>query len=232
MLCKLFFLLFISSTLFAAKVPSLYGPVVDEAHMLSSSENATLSTAIKDFYGRYGIQFQIVTIPTLDGEDIASFSIKVADAWKIGSKNDLGIIITLAKEEHDVRIEIGKGLEGDLPDAFTGRVINSLMIPYFKDGLFYSGLAVSLQALSERLGKTISLQGIANTNLNRRNTQSKKLPGNIFFWIIIAIVFIINTFTRRRRGFFGGGFGGFGGSGGGWSGGGGGFSGGGASGRW
>jgi len=240
---KLFFFLIalIPLTLVAAGIPRLTGPVVDIAGVFSSSEYEALSSAIRDYYKRTDVQFQVLTLKTLEGDSIDDFSIRLAEKWKIGGKKGTGVIIVAAIEDRNVRIEVGQGLEGEITDVLSSRIIRQLMAPYFRKNRYGEGFAAAIATMSKKLGKEISF---SDRNMNTSSEyRSRRRGGFSFFWIILLFFLLRGLMYGRGGGFLtalflgsllGGGRGGFGSSGfgGGWSGGGGGFSGGGASGSW
>ena len=98
--------------------------------------------------GRNLPQIVVLTIPTLAGENLEEFSIKVAEAWKIGQKGlDNGAILLIAKQERKIRIEVGRGLEGKLTDLVSGRIIRGVISPKFKQGDFEGGIAAGVSAV-------------------------------------------------------------------------------------
>lgn len=244
---KIIFLLWILFQPFwayALEVPPLTGPVVDLAGVLGYPEKKVLSETIKRYYKQTGNQFQIVTVKSLEGESIEVFSIKLAEEWKIGGERGTGIIILAAIKDKRVRIEVGSGLEGEIPDVLCGRVISQLIAPNFRGGSYLVGFAQGMAYLSSRLGTQMTF---SNRFLDSRasHRQQRKKRGFSFIFFIIMIFFLMRAFGGRGGGGLitgmflgsmlggrGGGFSGGGFSSGGWSGGGGGFSGGGASGGW
>lgn len=133
-------------------VPALTGRVVDQTGTLSSSEQADLSRALADFEKRKGSQIAVLIVPTTQPESIEQFSIRVAEAWKIGrSKVDDGAILLVAKNDRKLRIEVGYGLEGALTDATTKRIIDEIIAPRFKSGDFAGGITAG----AERMMKVI-----------------------------------------------------------------------------
>ncbi|MCK5072688.1 MAG: TPM domain-containing protein [Bacteriovoracaceae bacterium] len=241
-----FIALFFSTFLWAVEIPKLTGSVVDNAGIFRSGEYSVISSAIRNYYQKTGVQFQILTMNSLKGESIDVFSIRLAEKWRIGKKGGSGVIILAALKDRKIRIEVGGGLEGELTDVFCSRIIRQLMAPQFKKGQYAIGFAAALTTMSQKMGKKmIFTDGQMNrtSGIHRRS----KRRGLSFFGLII-IFFLFRGIFSRRRGTglfsalllgsmlggggrsFGGGGGGF--SGGGWSGGGGGFSGGGASGGW
>ena len=226
--------------------PTLTGPVVDAAHVLSADTAVRLSTLIRRLHDNGGTQIQIVTVPDLGGLSIEEASIQMADKYKLGSaKEENGVLIVLAQKERRLRIEVGRGREGVLPDIVAGRIVRDVMIPEIREGSADKAFAAGLLSVIHYTDpEFLEQQGI------RAPRGSHKLSGlevEIILWLILAAFFILPGLIWGRRGphrgvwtygngYGGGGFGGgsFGGGsgGGGWSGGGGGFSGGGASGSW
>ncbi|WP_398481398.1 TPM domain-containing protein [Tardiphaga sp.] len=133
-------------------VPALTGRVVDQTGTLSSSDQAELSRKLADFETRKGSQIAVLIVPTTQPESIEQFSIRVAEAWKIGRKKvDDGAILLVAKNDRKLRIEVGYGLEGALTDATTKRIIDEVIAPRFKSGDFAGGITAG----AERMIKVI-----------------------------------------------------------------------------
>jgi len=143
-------LFLVSSMAFALRVPQLQSYVNDYAGMISSQTKAELENELKAFEQTDSTQVVILTIPSLEGEDLEEFSIRVADTWKIGQKNkDNGIILLVAQQERKLRIEVGRGLEGRLTDLMAGRIIDLVMKPRFKRGDFDGGFLAGVHALMD-----------------------------------------------------------------------------------
>ncbi|MDP2156509.1 MAG: TPM domain-containing protein, partial [Nitrospirota bacterium] len=132
----------------ALEVPKLTGYVNDYAGMLSSQAKATLEQELRAFELSDSTQIVIVTIPSLQGEVLEQFSLKIAEAWKIGQKGkDNGIIFLVSKEDRKLRVEVGRGLEGKLTDLMAGRIIDLVVKPKFKRGEFDNGFIAGVHAL-------------------------------------------------------------------------------------
>ena len=230
-----------ASPVLSLDVPKLTGPVVDVAGVLSRSDQTQISASLLQFQRSYGPQLQVLLVPKLEDETIESYSIKVVDAWKLGAKDkDDGVLLLVATQDRQVRIEVGRGLEGDLPDALAGRIIRAGIIPFFQQDQIGAGVLVGLNLIAESIGG--KLEGIPAPQMRR----AKRRGGMNLGYLLFLGFFLLgpSLFGRGRRGgagsalvggmllgsLMGGGRGGFGG--GGFSGGGGGFSGGGASGGW
>jgi uncharacterized protein len=229
--------LFFSILSFAREIPNLTGPVVDELNVIRPEVKASIENSLRNFKTTEGIQFQVLLVDNIEGDVIENFAIKVADKWKIGDqKSDKGAIFILALKERKLRIEVGQGLEGDLTDLQSKRIIKEVS-PYFKNQDYESGVVLTLSLMAQALHKEIVFSGDQKATPKHFRNKVGSLKIIIALFILIFVLQFINPGGRGPRGFGGGGYGGFGGGGGfsgggggGWSGGGGGFSGGGASG--
>lgn len=226
----------------ALKIPALKAHVNDNAGILSAMEERNLENYLTQFETASSIQIALLTIPSLEGENLEDYSIRVADAWKLGQKEkDNGVLLLIALQEKKLRIEVGYGLEGSLTDAQSGYIIRNYFLPAFKKGDFYGGIVSGLGAITGVISEelTITDEQIAQSRREEESGKAQIPFGLIIFFFMI----FFGGLGRRRRGgllpllFLGsmlggssshrgsGGFGGF-------SGGGGGFGGGGASGGW
>lgn len=224
-------------------VPPLTGPVMDQAGVLSPATRAELAEFLLQLRARSGTQLQIAILPHLDNLPIEQASIQITDQWKLGKKKeDRGVLLLLAMQERKVRIEVGQGLEGDLPDAVATRIIREEMSPQLKAGAIDQAIISGVLAIVRHTDAGFSATGQPRTQGVQKPKIGKLLT--LLFWLMIIIVFLFGGRRGGRgsglRGLGAGlllgslGRGGFGsgGGGGGWGGGGGGFSGGGASGDW
>src|SRR5947209_3542041 len=129
-------------------VPQLTGRVVDQTGTLSSDDIAALSQKLSDFETRKGSQVAVLIVPTTDPETIEQFSIRVAEAWKIGRKKiDDGAILVVAKNDHHLRIEVGYGLEGALTDINSRRIIDEVIMPKFMERHFSGGMTAGVDRM-------------------------------------------------------------------------------------
>lgn len=229
----LFLFLGLSLSVKALDIPPLRQPVTDLAEIIDQNSLYTLNSVLYKLHHQKLAQIAILTVPSLEGESIEGYSIQVVDKWKLGTKKeDKGLLILVAKKERKVRIEVGQGLEGDMTDAMSKRIIDQ-MTPYFKEGRFGDGLKIGLAQTLSVL--KIDLGTLKDIKAKSPRRKKKSSWFSILFFLIILFLFRKNPFLlflllsggrgggRSRGGGFGGG--GFGG-------GGGGFSGGGASGDW
>jgi uncharacterized protein len=136
------------SALALVAVPPLSGRVVDQTGTLAAGDIASLTQTLQDLETRKGSQIAILIVPTTDGEAIEQFSLRVAEAWKIGRKKvDDGALLVIAKNDRRLRIEVGYGLEGALTDATTKRIIDEDITPKFKAGDFGGGVAAGVDKM-------------------------------------------------------------------------------------
>jgi uncharacterized protein len=226
------------NTLLAAglPVPALTGRVNDYGAMISAPAKAEIEAKLQQFEAAESTQIVILTVPSLQGDPIEDFSIRVAEAWKIGHKGtDNGVLLIVSRDDHKVRIEVGYGLEGRLTDLLSGRIVSDEIVPDFKAKQFDAGFNKGVDAI------IAAVHGEYKAKPRAKGDGSK--PSMPLLFIIMLVIYFISQIFRGHRGggpmiggpgggFFGpGGSGGNGGSGG-FSGGGGGFGGGGASGDW
>ncbi|GAA4037330.1 hypothetical protein GCM10022409_22850 [Hymenobacter glaciei] len=231
--------------------------VNDLAGLMQPGEAETLERKLVAYNDSTSSQIAVVTVANLDGEDIADYAQKLYESWGIGRKGkNNGILILVAQQEHQARIQTGYGLEGAVPDAMAKRIISNTLVPAFRENQYYAGLDRGTDQLIALAKGEYQADPADARPQGRRDSSGSGIP----FWAIIIVLVVVFTMLRNRgggggrgnRGFgggfippiiFGGGFGGggFGGGGGGFGGGGGGgfggfgggsSGGGGASGSW
>lgn len=122
-------------------VPVLKTRVTDLTQTLSQTERTALEEKLAAFESKKGSQIAVLLVPTTQPEDIAQYAIRVAEQWKIGrEKSDDGVLVLVAKSDRKMRIEVGRGLEGAIPDIYAKRIVSDVIGPKFKQGDFYGGL--------------------------------------------------------------------------------------------
>ena len=225
----------------ALDVPPLTAYVVDGAGLLPAARRKALEARLVEHAQRTGQQLAVLTLPSQEEEDLSAYAVRVFEAWKLGHKgHDDGMLLAIAQREHRAHIEVGYGLEGNIPDARARRIIADVLAPAFRREAYAEGIEQAVAAL---------LELAAGEPLDGEATQRPMLPPLLTLLLLGVALFILVNFTPpgtgpggglrrggRRGGLFGGGLGGGWSSGGGGSGppqGGGGRSGGGgASGGW
>src|SRR5713101_6341680 len=138
-------------------VPPLKARVTDLTGTLTAQQIQTLEGRLRDFERGKGSQIAVLILPSTQPETIEQYSIRVADAWKIGrTKADDGVILVVAKNDRKLRIEVGRGLEGAIPDAIAKRVVSDVIAPHFRANDFYGGIAAGADALAKLIeGETL-----------------------------------------------------------------------------
>ena len=167
-LCML--LLFATCTAHAALVaiPELKTRITDLTQTLSADQQAQLEQKLAAFEQKKGSQIAVLIVPTAEPEDIAQYAIRVAEQWKIGRKKiDDGLLLVVAKQDRKLRIEVGYGLEGAIPDLTAKRVISEIISPKFKQGDYFGGLDAGLDLLIGLAdGEMLPPPTSANTSAN------------------------------------------------------------------
>lgn len=131
------------------ELPELSRPVTDLTGTLSKEEIASLETTILTLQKEKGSQIAVLIVPSTQPEVIEQFGIRLAESWKIGrAKVDDGVILIVAKEDRALRIEVGYGLEGAIPDAIAKRIIEERIIPQFRAEKFFGGIEEGVNALA------------------------------------------------------------------------------------
>ncbi len=141
-------LLLLASAALALEVPPLRGRVNDLAGLLPAERAAALEQTLARFEAETSHQVVLLTLPSLEGEPIESFSLRVAEAWKPGHRGlDDGILVVIAPEDRTARVEVGYGLEGAVPDAVANRVLKDTMFPLFREERMADGVEAGISAL-------------------------------------------------------------------------------------
>lgn len=194
-----FFLFFLPYSLQALEVPPLRGHINDYAAMISPTIRDRLEEELKGFEQTDSTQLVILTIPSLEGDPLETFSIKVGETWKIGQKGkDSGIIMVVAKQERKIRIEVGRGLEGRLTDLLAGRIVDLVITPRFKRGDFDGGFQAGVSALVD------ATRGEFKAEEGPRGKQKKGAPSFFTFLIVFGVVLLfIGSLSRILGGIAG-----------------------------
>ncbi|MNJ41305.1 hypothetical protein D3C77_362240 [compost metagenome] len=244
------------------RFPALTGRVVDDAQLLTPQQEQALTGKLAALEQQTGDQLVVVTLPSLQDQEIEDFGYQLGRHWGIGQKeNDGGALLIVAPNERKVRIEVGYGLEGVLTDAYSSLIIRNDILPAFRQGDYATGIIAGTDAVIAQLTAD---PAEAQARAEAAKSAAAERPKPVLPAIVILLIFAFLFFSmvgaaaggRRRRGRGDGlspiliwaasealkdrhrggrggwGGGGFGGGGGGFGGGGGGFGGGGASGGW
>jgi uncharacterized protein len=129
-------------------IPELSTRVTDLTQTLSQAEQAQLEQKLAAFEAKKGSQIALLIVPSTQPEEIEQYAIRVVDKWKIGrEKSDDGVLLLIAKDDRKLRIEVGYGLEGAIPDLYAKRIISEVIGPKFKQGDFYGGIDSGLDKI-------------------------------------------------------------------------------------
>ncbi len=173
-------------------IPALQSHVTDLTATLSQVEQSQLEAKLVNFEAQKGSQIAVLLIPTTKPEEIEQFSIRVVDAWKIGRKKiDDGVLVIVAKNDHKVRIEVGRGLEGAVPDLYAKRIIQENISPKFKQGDFAGGLNDGVDSLIKLVNGEPLPAPAAHpaTNLDLNNILPLLLFGTLFLGTFLRMIF-------------------------------------------
>lgn len=166
-------------------VPPLKARVTDLTGTLDSSRRNALETRLADFERQKGVQIGVLLVPSVKPESIEQYGIRVAEAWKLGRKGvDDGLILLVAKNDREVRIEVGYGLEGVVPDAVAKRIIEEDIVPRFRNG----DMAGGIEAGVGRLVAVISGEPLPPPAL--RASGSRASDGEQLFPLLLAAVVV------------------------------------------
>lgn len=166
-------------------VPALTSRVTDLTGTLSTEQAASLEQKLAAFETRKGSQIAVLLVPSTQPEEIEQFSIRVAEAWKIGRKGtDDGVILLVAKNDRRLRIEVGYGLEGAIPDATAKRIISETITPRFKAGDFYGGISAGV----DQLIRLIDGEKLPPPTGGSGSAGSSAFPSD---WVIPAFFFVV-----------------------------------------
>jgi uncharacterized protein len=175
-------------------VPPLKARVIDLTHTLSTSQAQTLESRLRDFERGKGSQIAVLMLPSTQPETIEEYSIRVAEAWKIGrARVDDGVILVIAKNDRKLRVEVGRGLEGAIPDAVAKRVVSDVITPLFRSGDFYGGIAAGTDALMKLIegeGLPAPRSGVTLSGIHRA------IDFQTIFWLFVALVLTHALFKR------------------------------------
>jgi uncharacterized protein len=178
-------------------IPPLQHRVTDLTGTLSTEQQADLESRLAAFEAKKGSQIAILMVPTTQPEDIAQYSIRVVEAWKLGGKGvDDGVLVLLAKNDRKSRIEVGYGLEGALPDVIAKRIVSDVMRPYFQQGDFYGGLLAG----TDKIAAVIDGEPLPEA----RHRQDSGLGANALFGILMVAI-VVGGVLRSIMGKFVGG---------------------------
>ena len=185
-----------------AEVPYLTGRIVDNAEILNADTRRRLSEVLRQHEQKSGNQIAVLTVPTIHGESVEEYAVRVFEQWKLGQKGkDNGLLVLVVPQDRRMRIEVGYGLEGVVTDAHASRIIRNVMTPRFRDGDFNGGIARGVDALIAQLEGRRTAPGSEPPRVKRSSAEKSefiKAPKMAFHEKVLfgAFIFgIIGLFT-------------------------------------
>ena len=178
-----------STSLVAREIPFLSGHVIDEAGILEAGTRETLESQLATHEAETSNQVVVLIIPSLDGEVLEEYSLRVAETYKLGQADkDNGVLLLIARDDRKLRIEVGYGLEGSLTDALSSRIIRNEIVPHFRDGDFDRGVASGTDAILAAIAGEYTVDEPQTTTAS--SDDADESPGwaeTIGDWIATAI---------------------------------------------
>jgi len=204
---KKYLLIIVSAILFlpaawgyALEVPELKGRVNDYADMISPETESLLDERLKSFETSDSTQIVILTVNSLEGDALEDFTIRVAEKWKIGqTKKDNGVILFASKNDRRMRIEVGRGLEGVLTDLLSGRILDNVIRPKFKNGDYDGGFLDGTGSIIEACRGEFKND---SPPVSSGNDSSGNLP-IIFFFVLYFAVMLASRVSKILSGSIG-----------------------------
>lgn len=199
----LFFLVLSVQAATELQLPALTSPVMDLANIMSESQREDLSKFAYEIYANKGPQITVLTVSDLQGYEIEDYSIRVAEKWQLGTKDqDNGLLVIIAKAERRVRIEVGNGIEGEITDYDTAQYTRNIFPEYFKRGDFHGAVRLFMEDVAGKF----NIKNAEGQSYVRRAPKRTSVPFAKFFFIaIIGILAFGATIFKGRpiaRGIF------------------------------
>lgn len=179
----------------ALEVPPLTGRINDTAAMLSQQTVGELDSLLAGLEASDSTQLVVLTVPSLEGEVLEEFSIRVAETWGIGQKkHDNGALLLISRDDRRLRIEVGYGLEGRLTDLTAGRIIGRVIVPRFKEGRFDQGIRDGVEAM------ILAVKGEfdSSTISASRGRGEENDPAGLIFLLAFVFAFIAKVFHGKK----------------------------------
>ena len=189
-------LLPLTTTAQEVAVPVLTARVTDLSNTLTAEQKSTLEAKLQALETQKGSQIAVLLVPTTQPETIEQYAIRVVEQWQLGRKKiDDGVLLLIAKSDRKLRIEVGYGLEGVLPDMVAKRIITEDITPHLRQGDFYSGILAGITRLDAIIQGEAMLSAVKDNQANERNSSTES---NYLFLIFAAL--ISGVFLRRILG--------------------------------
>jgi len=181
-------------------LPEPRGPVNDFAEVVPLDQERRIEAVIGELYRKTGIPVVVVTMPDIGGADYNEYATRLYETWGIGKEGeDKGVLLFVTVKERKMRIEVGYGSEGVIPDGLAGEVRDRYMVPHLKNDQYGEGLLMGTAAVAQILAKS---EGVELTGQvpAASGTRSRKSRGGGFAFFPILLIFIFIVLSSRRRG--------------------------------
>ena len=183
-------LLLLSDPAGAKNIPVLSGRVVDEAGLIPPQAAAQIDRKLAAIETSTGAQAAVLTVESLEGEVLEDYSIRVAQSWRLGTKEkDNGVLFLIAKRDRKMRIEVGYGLEPTLTDARCRRILDNIVRPMFKSGQFAGGIDAGVDAIAA------AIRGDAAADMPESAATRQTMPLPVLLFMLFMFVVVIGTFS-------------------------------------
>ena len=183
-----------AATAAAQDVPTLTGRVVDRAGMLSPATEAALTARLAAHEDSTSNQVVVLTVPSLEGEAIEPYATRVFRAWGLGQAGrDNGVLLLVARDDRELRIEVGYGLEGDLTDATSGTIIRRVIVPRFRDGDVDGGVLAGVDAILGAIEGTYEPPETSGVSFNGEPAEDTPLLGRLVFALLFGGLPLVAT---------------------------------------
>ena len=187
------------------EVPPLRARVTDLTDTLNPQQRDALEQKLSAFQSTKGSQIAVLIVPTTQPEAIEQYSIRVVEQWKLGRKGvDDGALLLVARDDRKMRLEIGRGLEGAVPDAVAKRITADIIAPYFKQGDFAGGITAGVERLIKVVEGEPLPEPVGKSQRSSRELDDDSIAiGLVVVTAIVAMVIVVGGFLRLRLGLFG-----------------------------
>ena len=183
---------FYCQTAFSLEVPKLKGRVNDYAEMLGNGTISQLNSVLAGLEQTDSTQITVLTIPSLQGDSLEGFSLKVVETWQIGKEGmDNGALLLISRDDRKLRIEVGYGLEGSLTDMVSGQIIRNVITPYFRNGDFDRGVSEGINAM------IAVVKGEYKAPPTSAASENQDLGG--FITAMIFVLFFFGSMFRKNK---------------------------------
>jgi len=186
-------------------IPPLTSRVTDLTNTLSPQQRDALEQKLAAFEAAKGSQIAVLIVPTTQPEAIEQYSIRVVEQWKLGRKGvDDGALLLVAKDDRKIRLEVGRGLEGAVPDAVAKRITADIIAPYFKKDDFAGGITAGVERLIKVVEGEPLPEPVGKSQRSSRELDDDSIAiGLVVVTAIVAMVIVVGGFLRLRLGLFG-----------------------------